>query len=87
MDFITGLSISTNWKDETYDSIMVIVDQLIKIVYYKPVMVTIDASRLLKVILDIVIWHHGLWDLIVSDWGLVFILKFWSSLCYFLEIK
>ena len=38
--------------------------------------VTIDIFRLPKVILDVVIWHHGFFDLIVSNRGLVFISKF-----------
>ena len=38
-------------------------------------------------ILNVVVWHHGLYNSIVSDWGLVFTSKFWSLLCYFLEIK
>ena len=42
MDFVTGLPVSTNWKDESYDSILVIVNRFIKMVYYKPVKVTID---------------------------------------------
>ena len=33
IDFVTGLPVSTNWKDETYDSILVIVNWLTKIVY------------------------------------------------------
>ncbi len=87
MDFVTGLPISTNWKGDTYDSILVIVDRLTKMVHYEPVKVTIDATGLVEVILDVVVRHHGLPDSIVSDRGSVFTSKFWSSLCYFLEIK
>ena len=32
MDFVTGLPVSTNWKGETYVSILVIVDRLTKMV-------------------------------------------------------
>ncbi len=87
MDFVIGLPVSTNWKGETYDSILVSVDWLIKMVYYEPVKVTIDAFGLAEVILDMVVRHHGLLDSIVSDWGLVFTSKFWLLLCYFLGIK
>ena len=55
MDFVTGLSISTNWKGDSYNSILVIVNQLIKIVHYEPVKVTIDAPGLGEVILDVVV--------------------------------
>ncbi len=87
MDFVTGLPISTNWKGKTYDSILVIVDRLTKMVYYEPVKVTINAPGLAEVIIDVVMRHHGLLDSIVRGRGSVFISKFWSSLCYFLGIK
>ena len=87
MDFITGLPISTNWKGDSYDSILVIIDRLTKMVYYEPVKVTIDAPGLAEVILDVVVRHHDLPDSIVSDRGSLFTSKFWSSLCYFLGIK
>ena len=56
-------------------------------VYYELVKVTINALRLAEVILDVVVWHHGLPDSIVSDRGSFFTSKFWSSLYYFLGIK
>ena len=56
-------------------------------VHYKPVKVTINAPGLAKVIFDMVVWHHGLTNLIVLNRGLLFISKFWSGLCYFLKIK
>ena len=87
MDFVTGLPISIDWKGKSYDSILIIVDRLIKMIYYKSVKITIDASGLAEVIIDIVIWHHGLPDSIITDWGSLFISKFWSLLCYFLGIK
>ena len=87
MDFVTGLPVSTNWKSDSYDLILVIIDRLTKMIHYQPVQVTIDAPRLVEVILDVVVWHHGLPDSIVSDRGSVFTSKFWSSLCYFLGIK
>ena len=56
-------------------------------VYYKPVKVTIDTLSLAEVIIDMVVRHHGLPDSIVTNWMLLFTLKFWSLLCYFLGIK
>ena len=81
------LPISTDWKGDNYDSILVIVNQLIKMVYYKPVKVIINTPGLAKVIIDIVVRHYGLLDSIVTNQGSLFILKFWSSLCYFFGIK
>ena len=55
MDFVTGLPLSSDWKSDSYDLILVIVDQLTKMVYYKPVKVTIDAPGLAEVIIDVVV--------------------------------
>ena len=87
MDFVIGLPISTNWKRDSYDFILVIIDWLTKIVHYKPVKITINAPGLAEVIIDVVVRHHGLPDSIVTDRGSLFTSKFWSSLCYFLGIK
>ena len=87
MDFVTGLPLSADWKGDNYDSILVIVDRLTKMMHYEPVKVTIDAPGLAEVIIDAVVRHHGLPDSIISDRGAIFTSKFWSSLCYFLGIK
>ena len=87
MDFVTGLPILTDWKGDSYDSILVIVDRLTKMVHYEPVKVTIDAPGLAEVIIDVVVRHHGLPDSIVTNRGSFFTSKFWLSLCYFLGIK
>ena len=55
MDFVTGLPLSADWKDDNYDSILVIVDQLTKMVHYEPVKITIDAPRLAEVIIDVIV--------------------------------
>ncbi len=87
MDFVTGLLISANWKGDSYDSILVIVDRLTKMVHYVPVKITINVSGLAKVIIDVVVRHHGVPESIMTDRGSLFISKFWSSLCYFLGIE
>ncbi len=87
IDFITGLPISADWKGDNYDSILIIVDRLTKMVHYEPVKVTIDATGLAEVIIDVVVHHHGFPESIVTDRGSLFTSKFWSLLCYFLGIK
>ena len=87
MDFVTGLPILTDWKRDSYNSILVIVDRLTKMVYYEPVKITIDAAGLAEVIIDVIVRHHSLSDSIVTHRGSLFTLKFWSLLCYFLGIK
>ena len=87
MDFVTGLPLSADWKGNSYNSILVIVNCLTKIVHYELVKVTIDAPRLAEVIIDMVVRHHGLPDSIVADRGSLFTSKFWSLLCYFFGVK
>ena len=87
MNFVTSLSMLTNWKRDSYNSILVIIDWFTKMVYYKLVKITIDALGLREVIIDMVVWHHGLSDSIMTNRGPLFTLKFWSSLCYFFSIK
>lgn len=71
-----GLPISTNWKDESYDTIFIIIDQSTKMVYYKPMKVTINTLTLAKVIIDMVVRYHSLPDTIISDEDFVFTSKF-----------
>ena len=87
IDFVTGLPISMDWKGDSYDSIVIIVDQLTKMVHYESVKVTIDAPGLAEVIINMVVRHHGLPNSIVTNQGPLFTSKFWSLLCYFLGIK
>ena len=56
-------------------------------VHYKPVKVTIDASSLAEVIIDVVVKNYGLPDSIDTNRGSLFTSRFWSLLCYFLDIK
>ena len=87
INFMTGLPISTNWKGDSYNSFLVIVDRLIKMVHHKPVKITINAPGLAEMIIDVIVQHHSLLDSIMTNKSSLFTLKFWSSLCYFLGIK
>lgn len=55
MDFVTKLLISIDWNGETYDLILIIINWPTKIVYYKPVKITVDISGLVKVIIELVV--------------------------------
>ncbi len=67
MDFVTGLPISANSKGDSYDSILVIVDRLTKMVHYVLVKVMIEASGLAEVIINVVVHHHGGPESIMTD--------------------
>lgn len=76
MDFVTGLPVLTNKKGESNDSILIIIDWVIKIVYYKPVKVNINAPGLAEIILNVVIWYYDLSNSIVSNRSSLFTSKF-----------
>ncbi len=80
MNFVMSLPISADYKGDSYDLILVIIDRLTKILYYKPVKVTMDILGLPEVIINMVVRHHRIPESIVTDQGLLFISQFWSSL-------
>ncbi len=67
MDYVTRLLVFLKWKSENYNLILVIVDQLIKIIYYEPVKIIIDVFNLEEVILDVVMQYHKLFNSIISN--------------------
>ena len=59
-------------EKKSYDSILVIIDWFIKMVYYKSIKITINAPELIKVIIDVVMRHHALLNSIVTNRGSLF---------------
>ena len=87
MDFVTGLLVSIDWKENNYNSILVSVNWVTKMVYYKLVKITLNAPRLAEVIINILVRHYGLLDSIIINRSSLFISKFWSLPCYCSGIK
>ena len=56
-------------------------------IYYKSIKITIDVLGLVEVIINMIVCHHRVSELIIMDSSLLFMLKFWSLLYYFLKIK
>ena len=81
------MPISIDWKRDSYDSILIIINWLIKIVYYKPVKVIINTPDFDEIIIDMIVRHHGLLNSIVTKLKLLFTSKFWLLLYYFQGIK
>ena len=73
---MTGLLVSTDWKGKSYDSILVIIDRPIKMVHYELVNIMIDTLGLAKVIINVVVRHHGLLDSIITDLSSLFMPEF-----------
>ena len=76
IDFVTDLLLSADRKDNSYNSILIIIDRLTKIMYYELVIVTINTQRLAEVIINVVVQYHDLPDSIISNRGAIFISKF-----------
>ena len=55
MDFVTELPILTDLRRNGFNFIFIIVDRLIKKLYYKPVKISINASGLAKVIINVIV--------------------------------
>lgn len=85
MDFVTGLQPSKDWRGIKYDSILVIVDRLTKIVHYEAVQKTLTAGGLAEMILNAIIRYHAIPDSIVSDRGSLFTSQSWFVALLFHE--
>lgn len=87
IDFVIDLSLSADQKYENYKLILVIVNRLTKMVYYKFIKITINTLKLMKIIINMVIQYHGLPDSIINNCRAIFMSMFWSLLYYFFTIK
>jgi hypothetical protein len=76
MDLVTSLP-----KTKTgYDSIIVFVDRLSKMIHVEPTTSTVDAPGVAKIMFKTILRHHGLPVTIVSDRDTRFTSQFWTSL-------
>ena len=53
--------------DNNYELILVIINYLTQMVYYKPVKVIINGSSLAEIIINLIIKYHGLFNSIIND--------------------
>jgi len=81
-DFITKLPIA-----QGYDSILVVVDRLTKIVYFIPTTEKTSAEGLARLFRDNIWKLHGLPESIISDKGLQFVAGIIQELNRILEIE
>ncbi len=81
-DFITNLS-----PFNSYDSILVVVDHLTKMVHFIPCTKTITDEITTKLFFDHVFQYHGLLEDIIFDHGPQFVSKFWKQLFKLLSVK
>lgn len=83
MDFVVKLPETPRG----YDSILVLVDRLSKMVHLVPCKETATALDLARMFRDSVWRLHGLPRQIITDRGALFIAHFWSALCRLIGIE
>jgi hypothetical protein len=76
MDFIMGLPRT----QLGYDSIWVIMDRLIKVAHFIPIITTYSGPQLAELYMSRIVCRHGVPKKIVSDRGTQFTMKFWDRL-------
>lgn len=88
MDFITGLpsSFSTRGKKRDQDAILVVVDRYTKMARYLPCSKKLDAEDLAELLVREIFEKHGVPENIVSDRGVLFTSKYWSTFCFYLRV-
>jgi hypothetical protein len=74
MDFIVGLPRTSRG----YNSIWVIVDRLTKSAHFIPVSTTYRVQQYAELYLLYIVRYHGIPKTIISDWGSIFVARFWE---------
>ena len=86
MNFIIELS-SSQWRDRTYDIILVIVDVYMKYVWYFSCNENITAEDLTDLLYKYFFFFAELLKTLVTDQESLFINKFWFNFCFLLDVK
>ena len=87
MNFVINLSINRNWNEVEYDSILMMIDRLTKMIHYISIIKIINVEDLIKIFIKKVVRLHDLFLFIIIDRKSLFILSFWSTFCYTMKIK
>lgn len=82
IDFVTSLLILKDLKRDKKILKFVIVDRLTKMIYYKLFKIILDIIWIAEIIMDVIVRQYDFLDSIISNWGTLFILKFWLSFNY-----
>jgi hypothetical protein len=81
MDFMTYL---LEW--EQIDAIFVVVNKS-KLAKFVPIQTNPTMAGMMKLLVDMWVRHNNMLEVIVSDWDVKFMSKFWIILIKFLKIK
>lgn len=75
ISYVFDLLVLANLKCDNYNSILVIINKLTKIISYKAVKITFNVLRFAEVIINVLVGHQPFFNSIVTDRGLFFISK------------
>ncbi len=88
MDFIVKLPRSEDpVTGNKYDSILVMIDRLTKYSHFVPCNETINAKQLGCLVLDRLVWYHGVPTTFITDRDKLFTSKYWKTLVLAIGIK
>ena len=87
LNFVTSLSINRNWNEVEYDSILIMIDRLTKMIHYISIIKIISVEDLTKIFIKEVVRLHDLFLFIIIDKKSLFTSSFWSTFCYIMKIK
>ena len=87
MDFIVKLP-SSKHKGNIYNSIFIIINQYIKMVWYLSTNIIIKSHKLDNLLMKkIFFYSSGIFMSIISNKNSIFISDYWSELYYYIKIK
>ena len=67
MNFITDLSLSSTYKSMMWDSILIIVNKLIKMTHYISVQKTMSVADFIEVFIRDIIRHHDVSEILIMN--------------------
>ena len=85
INFITDLSSSKSYNEAVYNTVLVTVDRLTKMAHYTVMRKNIDVFTLTELFLYKHVRLHRIPNNLITDWGAVFTLKYWSFFCFHLH--
>ena len=85
MNFITDLSLSNTYRSTTWDSILVVVDKLIKMTHYISVWKIMSVADFIEVFIRDIIRHYDVLKVLITDRDKLFMLKQWTSFCFHMQ--
>ena len=86
MNFVIDLSSNRDYTNTIFDSIFVIVCRLTKMIYYILCIKNIFFENFANIFIRKIIKLHDFFSFIMTDKKFMFILRYWSFLCYVFKI-